>query len=278
MDNAGIIVAIGKKSVSLKNNGPAAEIKTLFSQHPASKSGTENKNIDLIEFAETLFMKRVLSILAVISSLFVAPVQAATVTFNYGSSFGQTAPDGPAPYATSVFDDGGGSGTVILTMTASSSIGAADITQMYFNFDPTLDLVNLEFTYEAGLSDGPAAAGGGGNGVFTGTDAFQADGDGKYDILFDFPPPPGNTKWMAGETVVYTITSTDAITASSFNYLSAPGGNAAGPFLSVARFQSTGDGSDSDWVGAGVIPIPAAVWLFGSGLLGLIGIARRKAT
>ena len=26
----------------------------------------------------------------------------------------------------------------------------------------------------------------------------------------------------------------------------------------------------------GVVPIPAAVWLFGSGLLGLIGIARRK--
>jgi hypothetical protein len=25
------------------------------------------------------------------------------------------------------------------------------------------------------------------------------------------------------------------------------------------------------------VPIPAAVWLFGSGLLGLIGIARRKA-
>jgi len=25
-----------------------------------------------------------------------------------------------------------------------------------------------------------------------------------------------------------------------------------------------------------IVPIPAAVWLFGSGLLGLIGIARKK--
>ena len=25
-----------------------------------------------------------------------------------------------------------------------------------------------------------------------------------------------------------------------------------------------------------VVPVPAAVWLFGSGLIGLIGIARRK--
>ncbi len=28
--------------------------------------------------------------------------------------------------------------------------------------------------------------------------------------------------------------------------------------------------------GAAVVPIPAAVWLFGSGLLGLVGVARRK--
>jgi len=27
---------------------------------------------------------------------------------------------------------------------------------------------------------------------------------------------------------------------------------------------------------ASVVPIPATVWLFGSGLLGLVGIARRK--
>jgi hypothetical protein len=30
-------------------------------------------------------------------------------------------------------------------------------------------------------------------------------------------------------------------------------------------------------VGATTVPVPAAVWLFGSGLLGLIGVARRKA-
>jgi len=31
-------------------------------------------------------------------------------------------------------------------------------------------------------------------------------------------------------------------------------------------------------VGASVVPVPAAAWLFGSGLLGLIGVARRKTT
>ena len=28
--------------------------------------------------------------------------------------------------------------------------------------------------------------------------------------------------------------------------------------------------------GASVVPVPAAVWLFGSGLLGLVGVAMRK--
>ena len=30
------------------------------------------------------------------------------------------------------------------------------------------------------------------------------------------------------------------------------------------------------WSPSAVVPVPAAVWLFGSGLLGLIGMARRK--
>ena len=31
-----------------------------------------------------------------------------------------------------------------------------------------------------------------------------------------------------------------------------------------------------DVINSPVVPVPAAVWLFGSGLLGLVGIARRK--
>jgi hypothetical protein len=31
-------------------------------------------------------------------------------------------------------------------------------------------------------------------------------------------------------------------------------------------------------IGAVPVPVPAAIWLFGSGLLGLVGVARRKVT
>lgn len=34
---------------------------------------------------------------------------------------------------------------------------------------------------------------------------------------------------------------------------------------------------DTDVLFASVVPVPAAVWLFGSGLIGLVGVARRKA-
>ncbi|MDO8706132.1 MAG: VPLPA-CTERM sorting domain-containing protein [Sulfuricaulis sp.] len=51
-------------------------------------------------------------------------------------------------------------------------------------------------------------------------------------------------------------------------------------FIQGVGIQSLSDESwamDNLTVTAAPIPVPAAVWLFGSGLLGLIGIARRKA-
>ena len=39
----------------------------------------------------------------------------------------------------------------------------------------------------------------------------------------------------------------------------------------------TGATADSFTVNIGAVPVPAAVWLFGSGLIGLVGLARRKA-
>ena len=49
--------------------------------------------------------------------------------------------------------------------------------------------------------------------------------------------------------------------------------NLGGGFYSVEFF----DGVNILEVDVQVVPVPAAVWLFGSGLIGLIGVARRKA-
>ena len=43
------------------------------------------------------------------------------------------------------------------------------------------------------------------------------------------------------------------------------------------RFNNTvNDGFNIDNISGSAVPVPAAIWLFGSGLIGLIGIARRK--
>jgi len=218
-----------------------------------------------------LFTLTALPAAALLAAVVAVPAQAATVTFEYTQSFGAVSPDGPAPWATAVFDDGGSLGSVTLTMSVAASVNLAAVTEMYFNLDPALDPTSLLFARTDGT--GPTAAN---TSIQTGVDNFQADGDGQYDILFDFPPPPGQqaARFNAGEFVTYDITGIGSLTADDFNFFATPGGG-FGPYLSVARFQSTGpDQEGSDWVGA--VPVPAAVWLFGSGLLGLVGVARKR--
>jgi hypothetical protein len=198
-------------------------------------------------------------------------IQAATLTFEFDLSFGTTPAAGPAPWLTAVFDDEGSPGTVNLSLTVASTIGDADITEVYFNLDPVLDATDLTINRTGGT--GPVSSK---IVIDTGTDAFKADGDGLYDILFNLPPP-GN-RFEAGETLEFSITGIAALVVSDFNFISKPDGG-AGPYLAAAKVQSTGNGSGSDWIAppSAVIPVPASVWLFGSAI-GLLGWMRRKAS
>ena len=196
---------------------------------------------------------------------------AATLQLDFGVSFGDPgdpdtmAPDGAGPWMTAFFDDNNTAGSVTLTLTVDGGIGIAEVTEVYLNVDDAIGGANLGITSTGGT--GPSAT------IGLGTDLFKADADGWYDILFDLPPP-GSDTFGAGDTLVFDITGTNLV-AGSFNFLSTPDPvDPNGPFLGAAKFQSTGDGLQSDWVAA--VPVPAAVWLFGSGLLGLIGVARRK--
>ncbi len=49
-----------------------------------------------------------------------------------------------------------------------------------------------------------------------------------------------------------------------------------GPFIGVQGFLDIGSGNSLHVTSVSAVPVPAAAWLFGSGLLGLIGVARRK--
>lgn len=196
------------------------------------------------------------------------PAKASTLVLDYTFEFsGGVPPGGTPPWMQAVFDDFGGSGSVRLTMTTLGLTSPENVIGWYFNLDPALDPNSLVFSYNGGLSTVGAAVS-----IDTGVNCCKADGDGRYDFRFNFTPATG---FPALATVVYDI-SLATITASSFDFLSQPAGG-HGPFVSAAHVQNTGDG-DSGWVAnssGSVVPVPAAVWLFGSGL-GLLALARRR--
>lgn len=87
-------------------------------------------------------------------------------------------------------------------------------------------------------------------------------------ILLDF----GNQNFFSGEAAVADLSFFERLPTDITSLLS--GINALTPFVTGVG------GSLYDLTNAQVtntvVPIPAAAWLFGSGLLGLVGIARRK--
>lgn len=218
-------------------------------------------------------------------SLFsIAPLQAATITMDFNDSFGDLGdpdtapPDGVAPWMTATFDDGDTAGSVTLTI----DLFANEVSEIYLNVWDVFGAENLTFSsnntsavtsWSASLETADPV-------LETG---FKADSDGWYDILIDLPPP-GSDRFTAGETLVFDITGA-GITAAYFNLLSEPDlVDTEGPYAGVAKFVSTGaEGLQSDWVGSvgepggPTIPIPAAAWLFGSGL-GLLGWMGRRKT
>jgi hypothetical protein len=192
--------------------------------------------------------------------------QADVVTFELTTEFsgGQT-PTSPGPWGTAVFDDGGGTGTVTLTISTNlAGDASAFVTGWYFNFDPSLDLSALSITGGRGLPD---------DSINIGSNAFQADGDGLYDIHLGFDNAPPANRFDGTDSTIFTITSSEAITASSFDFLSFPAGG-HGPFTHAGRIQGTGvDDMGSGWFTGGeppMIPLPAASL---AGLLTFAGMA-----
>jgi len=194
-----------------------------------------------------LFMKKALLIttLSALATL-IAMSQASALTFslNFEFSDGQ-APGGPPPWLTATFTDAG-AGHVTLTLAASGLIGSENVAGWYFNVSDAF-VGNLTFLDPApvGQFDLPT--------IQQGLNAFQADGDGRYDILLSFTPGgiPSQV-FGAGESLSYSI-SAPGLTAADFNHLSEPAGG-HGPFFTAAHIQNTtGPGSGgSGWIA----PIP----------------------
>jgi hypothetical protein len=143
----------------------------------------------------------------------------------------------------------------------------ADISKFYFNLTTPPDPVtNLAITSDNAPNSGytvigpdPSVAGGAGSSFDWGVDLGNGGGSSGNGIL---------------QFATFTLSADQAISVADLFEASFP--NNTVPVNVAVHFQSTATSPGSETIG-GVVPIPAALWLFGSGLLGLVGVARTRS-
>ena len=101
-----------------------------------------------------------------------------------------------------------------------------------------------------------------------------ADGDGVYSFTVPAGSIGGNIDFAWGATSgidVFMVWSSDGLSSLDVDGDGTPGARMVdGPF---PGFSANFTGSSGP---VGEVPVPAAVWLLGSGLMGLVGVARRR--
>jgi hypothetical protein len=138
-----------------------------------------------------------------------------------------------------------------LSVTGTSSSDGVYITDAVLNFDTAADTITIV---------GGVAGLGIGAGTTLLTGSFTS-----FDFQLDAPT----------QSEIFSGSGPDTKARS---LLDAIGVDPATPFefFGITIEAANGNVTSTDFVNTAV-PVPAAVWLFGSGLLGLVGVARRRA-
>ena len=168
--------------------------------------------------------------------------------------------------------------------------GDATATGSVSVIDPAVSLSILDSITQSSTSSGSASNGFAATDALTDLDISVDNFSGQaLTFSFDFAAmtdaityaiAPGEASASASVDMLDDLGAVDIIaTADSMNGNPATGtGNVVGYFdfvLLDGEFNLISGFVDS-FGDAAAVPVPAAVWLFGSGLLGLVGIARRK--
>jgi hypothetical protein len=233
--------------------------------------------------------KRVLTMLAI--QVLAAAAAHAVLTIQLNQVFSGASIPGSTPYLTATFTDVATSATTCGLAALScvqldmhvNNLGGGFVTEWDFNNDHT-GLTAMSFV-AAGTNTINATS------TLFSPDAFKADGDGLYDVQFNFSPSP--PRFSSGD-VIYYLSGNVAITAADFSALSsqATPADANGPFTSAAHIQGINPASCSAWISdsasgghidssgltgtCGVVPEPLYSGLgLGCGLLAAVGLLSR---
>lgn len=185
--------------------------------------------------------------------------------------FSGTPPSGSTPWLTATFTDISDN-NVRLIMSASNLTGSEFISKWYFNLNPDL-AGSLTFTpYDTSDVESvtPSYI----------INEYKADGDGWYDIRFEFPTADGSTdRFTSGDSIIYDISysGTGAFDVSSFIFKSSPGGG-NGVYESAAHIQGI-TGGTSGWIGNTTVvpePISSTLFIVGGVALGFRSFRKMK--
>ena len=182
-------------------------------------------------------MKKILFILVPLLMVWAVNVYATPFTVNLATEIsGATAASAPIAVT---FDDTVIANTVRITMDASALTADEAITGMYFNYTQDYSVI----TWSKVSSDATTS-------IAMSSDNYKADGDGFFDILFNWGMPG----FDAGDIFIFDASAT-GISADYFNDMSVPGGG-SGTWTVAAHVQSIGSGEDSGWMAGNPASVP----------------------
>ncbi len=166
---------------------------------------------------------------------------------------------------------------VLLSMETTNLTGTEYVSGWYFNFNPAKTVGNLAFAFQSGT-------GRQGGWVDKAVNAYKADGDGYFDIRFNFPNAAASRLTNAKDSLYLVTISSGTISVADFMFDSVDGPVGKTGFPSAAHVHGIGSsGALSGWItdgggdGGGIVPEPAfyqMAALLGLGGLGLLRLRR----